>query len=53
MLVSTPFPNINLHLIFLMWGNKTGSGTTASVAFLIKITENNRFFSCSAKWLGV
>lgn len=38
-----------------MWSNKTGNynktGTTAVVAFLIKITEKNRFFSCNVNWI--
>jgi hypothetical protein len=38
-------------------GNKTGNfnktGTTAVVAFLIKITEKNRFFPHNVNWIGV
>jgi len=34
-------------------GNYNKIGTTAVVAFLIKITEKNRFFACSVNWIGV
>jgi len=34
-------------------GNYNKTGTTAVVAFLIKITEKNRFLSCSVNRIGV
>jgi hypothetical protein len=56
LLVSLPHQNRNLHLIVNV-GNKTGNynktGTTAQVAFLIKITNKNRFFSCNVIWIAV
>ena len=56
LLVSSPHQNkfsFNLFNVGNKNGNYNRTGTTAVVAFLIKLTEKNRFFSCNVNWIRV